>query len=160
MCACDFKSAGALTAADLTSVSTEGVHSGTWKWSGITAVGEKVYAAPCNAPSVLVLTTATDAVYNVSTEGVHSGDRYKWDGITAVGDKVYAAPCYAPSVPWPGLQHWSALDPVLEGRTGGTLFELALDIFGQSSASHCSNLYSYRLGIPGNLGFFRDNRFL
>ena len=57
---------------------------------GITAVGTKVYAAPSNVPSMLVLNTDTDAVYDVSTEGVHSGSS-KWSGITAVGHKVYAA---------------------------------------------------------------------
>ena len=109
--ACTFRSAGPLTAADLTSVSTEGIHSANWKWGGITAVGAMVYAAP----------------YNV------------------------------PTVPWPGLQHWSALDSVLEGRTVGILFGLVLD-----TLRRCIVRTSIAIGLTsqGNLGFFRDNRSL
>ena len=47
------------------------------------------YAAPCFAPSVLVMNTTTEHAYGVSTEHVHSGgSSSKWEGITSVGDKV------------------------------------------------------------------------
>ena len=56
-----------------------------------------LYAAPSNAPSMLVLDTATGAVYGVSTEDFHTGAN-KWAGITSVGARVYAAPADATSV--------------------------------------------------------------
>ena len=59
-------------------------------------MGDTLYAAPANAPSLLVLNTATGAVYGVSTEDFHTGGN-KWAGITAVGARVYAAPADAPS---------------------------------------------------------------
>ena len=46
-----------------------------------------LYAAPSNAPSMLVLDTATDTVDDVDTEDTHSGNQ-KWRSITAVGGKV------------------------------------------------------------------------
>jgi hypothetical protein len=58
----------------------------------------KVYAAPGKATSVLVLDTATDAVYGVDTESIFSGDYYRWAGITSVGTKVYCPPNDATSV--------------------------------------------------------------
>ena len=60
-------------------------------------VGDKVYAAPYNAPCLLVLDTVTEEAYGVSTEHVHSGAK-SWVGITAVGAKVFAAPYNAPSM--------------------------------------------------------------
>ena len=66
-------------------------------WSGITAVGTKVYASPHEAPKLLVVDTGTDTAYGIETEGVYSG-KVKWSGITAVGTKVYAAPDEAPKL--------------------------------------------------------------
>ena len=43
-------------------VPTKEVYSGKWKWWGITAVGTKVYAAPCHAPNLLVVDTLTKGV--------------------------------------------------------------------------------------------------
>ena len=43
-------------------IDTEGVHSGTFKWWGITAVGTKVYAAPSNARTAGVLALDTVSV--------------------------------------------------------------------------------------------------
>ena len=56
-----------------------------------------MYAAPFNAPNVLVLDTATGAVYGVSTEDLGAADVFvnagdKWRGITAVGGTLYGQP--------------------------------------------------------------------
>ena len=47
----------------------------------------QVYAAPYQAPNVLVLDTATDAVYGVDRLDVYNGN-FGWVGITPVGTKV------------------------------------------------------------------------
>ena len=50
----------------------------------------KVYAAPFEAPNVLVMDTATDTVSGIDTESVHSASSgtAKWNAITALGDRV------------------------------------------------------------------------
>jgi DNA-binding beta-propeller fold protein YncE len=65
------------------------------KWHGICAVGTKLYCAPCNASSVLVIDADTDTVSTIEC-GV-AGEQ-KWGGICAVGTKLYCAPRNASSV--------------------------------------------------------------
>ena len=65
----------------LSPISTQGVHSGTGKWSGITTVGTKVYTSPNHAPNMLEMDTTNNVPSGISTESIHSGDA-KWKGIT------------------------------------------------------------------------------
>jgi flagellar motor protein MotB len=68
---------------------------GNNKWGGIAAVGSKLYCAPYNASSVLVIDADADKISMIEC-GVAGGD--KWRGIAAVGSKLYCAPHYASSV--------------------------------------------------------------
>ena len=58
------------------------------KWSGLVAVGTRLFAAPYRAPRMLVVEThpAVEAS-SISTEGIYSGE-YRWDGITAVSEDI------------------------------------------------------------------------
>jgi hypothetical protein len=62
---------------------------------GIAAVGSKLYCAPQNALTVLVIDSKTDTVNTIDC-GV-KGDG-KWNGIAAVGSKLYCVPRGASSV--------------------------------------------------------------
>ena len=78
-----------------------GIDSGTadkgrFKWSGIAALGTKLFAAPFRAPVLLVVETLAGVVVRGnSTDAVHKGV-LKWRGIAALGTKLFAAPDRAP----------------------------------------------------------------
>ncbi|CAE8618219.1 unnamed protein product [Polarella glacialis] len=63
-----------------------------YKWSGIAALGNKLYAAPHSSNHLLIYDIGTGKVSGVSTTAVETGRYLKWSGIVALGDKVYAAP--------------------------------------------------------------------
>ena len=68
---------------------------GSVQWDGIAAVGNKLFCAPFNAPSVLVIDVETEAMRTIET-GVEGG--CKCAGIAAVGTKLFCAPRNASSV--------------------------------------------------------------
>ena len=63
---------------------------GVGKWSGIAAVGNKLFCAPCNSNLILVIDAQTEAVHTIDCG--EQGD-YKWSGIAAMGNKLFCAPC-------------------------------------------------------------------
>eukprot|EP00631_Chrysoreinhardia_giraudii_P003534 CAMPEP_0197416622 /NCGR_PEP_ID=MMETSP1170-20131217/2897_1 /TAXON_ID=54406 /ORGANISM="Sarcinochrysis sp, Strain CCMP770" /LENGTH=108 /DNA_ID=CAMNT_0042943533 /DNA_START=314 /DNA_END=636 /DNA_ORIENTATION=- len=70
---------------------------GMKKWSGICACNDKVYCAPFNADSILVIDAAnSDVVRTIDCGGVRGPG--KWIGICACNDKVYCAPNDADSI--------------------------------------------------------------
>ena len=71
------------------------VDKGDAKWSGIAALGTKLFAAPSFAPVLLVVDTLAGLVLGNSTDAVDKGDE-KWRGIAALGTKLFAAPYHAP----------------------------------------------------------------
>jgi len=64
-------------------------------WQGIAALGTKLYCAPSNASSVLVIDSVTNTTSSIPC-GV--AGKYKWMGVAAVGTKLYCPACYASSV--------------------------------------------------------------
>ena len=69
------------TATDIAEgVSTESVFSGSNKWIGITSVGGKVYAAPYDAPSMLVL--PSPATQRPCFDGMEGGGKRGSDTFT------------------------------------------------------------------------------
>ena len=87
-----------------------------------------MYAAPHNAPNMLVLDTATDAVYGVSTEHIQTGNNM-WVGVTAVGHAVYAGP-------WNALGVLVAAVPVPSGCASIDASELNSEACTSRRASH------------------------
>ena len=85
--------------------STDAVHKGgksQYKWSGIAALGTELFAAPYQAPVLLVVETLAgmalrryiaNEVY--AKEGKWSVEG-KWSGISALGNKLFAPPSHAP----------------------------------------------------------------
>ena len=62
------------------------------KWFGIAAVGSRVYCAPSNASSVLVIDAESESVRTLPCGLAGAG---KWSGIVAVGHKLFCSPCNA-----------------------------------------------------------------
>ena len=81
--------------APLHEIFTDAAHTGYSKWSGIAALGSKLFAAPSEAPVLLVVETLAGSVRGNSTNKVHTGDS-KWSGISALGSKLFAAPYSSP----------------------------------------------------------------
>uniref|UniRef100_A0A7S0JEQ2 Uncharacterized protein n=1 Tax=Calcidiscus leptoporus TaxID=127549 RepID=A0A7S0JEQ2_9EUKA len=87
--------------ASVTDVEAEEAHAtecgveGHRKWIGIAAVGNKLFCAPCNASSVLVIDAHTNAMRTIEC-GVEGTD--KWMSIAAVGSKLFCAPYNSLSV--------------------------------------------------------------
>jgi hypothetical protein len=69
---------------------------GIAKWNGIAAVGSKLYCAPFQASTVLVIDSKTDRTVSTVECGVKGNG--KWNGIAAVGSKLYCVPRGASSV--------------------------------------------------------------
>ena len=68
---------------------------GDYQYNGIAAVGQKLYCAPHNSTSVLIIDAATNRTTTVET-GL-KGDHF-YHGIAAVGNKLYCCPSSASSV--------------------------------------------------------------
>ncbi|CAE8641463.1 unnamed protein product [Polarella glacialis] len=74
-----------------TGVDTTSVATGYYKWDGMAAFGDKLYAAPWDAEHLLIYDTGTGQVSGVSTAAVATGV-HKWSGICALGTKAMLHP--------------------------------------------------------------------
>eukprot|EP00662_Eupelagonemidae_sp_cell21_P056967 gene56967-biopygen31108 len=62
------------------------------RWWGAATDGTKVYFAPCQHQSILILDTATETMLLEHSTVSAAGDVEKWSGATMVGSKVFFAP--------------------------------------------------------------------
>ena len=94
------------------------------KWYGIVGSpdGKTLYAAPYNAPSVLVIDAARKTASGIDSTAVHIGDG-KWSGVAIGSGRLFAVPWNAPSVLMMELstQQMTGL-PVDNGRKFFTTF--------------------------------------
>lgn len=63
-------------------ITTQAVHKGSAKWTGMVAMGVRLSAAPHHAPFVLMVETLAGVVHGNSADTICKGNP-KWDGITA-----------------------------------------------------------------------------